>query len=189
MNKVICGVDEAGRGPGAGPVVAAAVILPRGFDGAGLDDSKKLTRKKRERLFERIIAHTQWGIGMAEPEEIDRLNILHATMRAMERAVAALPMRPDLALIDGNRVPKDLSCPGRFIIGGDATENAISAASIIAKVSRDALMIRADALYPHYGFTAHKGYMTALHRAALARHGPCPIHRFSFAPVRAASKV
>ncbi|PHR59848.1 MAG: ribonuclease HII [Robiginitomaculum sp.] len=189
MLELICGVDEAGRGPGAGPVVAAAVILPAGFDVSGLDDSKKLSAAKREQLYTQIMAHTDWGIGMAEPQEIDQINILHATMRAMERAVMHLRQPPELALIDGNRVPKHLSCKGRAIIGGDGLEPCISAASILAKVTRDALMVAASARFPAYGFAQHKGYLTRQHKAALRDYGPCPIHRFSYAPVREAARA
>lgn len=184
------GVDEAGRGPLAGPVVAAAVILPEGFaqdpDLAMLDDSKKLTAKRREALAAVIRARCLVGVGVAEPAEIDRLNILHATMAAMGRALAALPARPGLALIDGNRVPPRLFCEARAIVGGDASEAAIAAASIIAKTVRDALMIDADARFPGYGFAGHKGYPAPIHKAALKQLGPCPIHRLSYAPVQAA---
>ncbi len=188
MTKLICGVDEAGRGPGAGPVVAAAVILPFGFDVSALDDSKKLSAAKREKLYTQILAEADWGIGMAEPQEIDQINILHATMRAMERAVTHLRQTPELALIDGNRVPSQLSCKGHAIIGGDALEPCISAGSILAKVTRDALMVAAHARFPHYGFAQHKGSLSKLHKQALADHGPCPIHRFSYAPVREAAR-
>jgi len=188
MRELVCGVDEAGRGPGAGPVVAAAVILSGEFDCSGLDDSKKLTARKREILYPRIRMGAYVSIGLAEPHEIDDANILHATMRAMERAVAGLSRPPSLALIDGNRVPAGLCCTGRAIIGGDGLEPAIAAASIIAKVTRDALMVQAHARYPVYGFAAHKGYLTKAHLSALADHGPCPIHRFSFAPVREAAR-
>ena len=184
------GVDEAGRGPLAGPVVAAAVILPDGFaddrDLAGLDDSKKLTAKRRETLAAVIRARCAVGVGIAEPAEIDRLNILHATMAAMTRALTALPRRPGLALIDGNRVPPRLFCEARAIIGGDASEPAIAAASIIAKTVRDELMRQADARFCGYGLAGHKGYPSAAHREALMRLGPCPLHRLSYAPVAAA---
>lgn len=183
----IAGVDEAGRGPSAGPVVAAAVIL---FDApAGLDDSKKLSKAARERLFAALQTRAFIGVGLAEPCEIDSANILNATLRAMTRAVAALPALPASALIDGNRTPENLPCPARAIVGGDASEAAIAAASIIAKVTRDRLMTLADARWPGYGFAAHSGYMTAAHAAALARLGPCPLHRRSFAPVRAAAQA
>ncbi len=185
----VCGVDEVGRGPGAGPVVAAAVILDPAKIPTGLDDSKKLSEKRREHLFEVLTRNALFGFGMAEPEEIDRRNILHASMAAMERAVAALPHVPDHALIDGNRLPKDLPCTAAAIIKGDGKSVSIAAASIIAKVVRDRLMVRADGLYPGYGFAAHKGYLTKVHKVALAAQGPCPIHRFSFAPVLAAMRA
>ncbi|MDQ7019208.1 MAG: ribonuclease HII [Robiginitomaculum sp.] len=185
----VCGVDEVGRGPGAGPVVAAAVILDPAKIPAGLNDSKKLSQKRREYLFEVLIRNAHFGLGMAEPEEIDRLNILHASMTAMERAVAALPRVPDHALIDGNRLPKHLPCTAAAIIKGDGKSVSIAAASIIAKVVRDRLMVRADELYPGYGFAAHKGYLTKVHKVALQSFGPCPIHRFSFAPVAASMRL
>lgn len=181
-----CGIDEAGRGPGAGPVVAAAVILPDGFTAQGLTDSKKVTEKRREVLFAQIMTQAMVGVGIAEPQEIDRLNILHATMAAMARAVRALPKRPHMAHVDGNRVPPGLPCDARAFVGGDASHAHISAASIIAKVTRDRLMCEAHARYPQYGFAGHKGYLSPQHKAALAEHGPCPIHRLSFAPIRAA---
>lgn len=181
-----CGVDEAGRGPGAGPVVAAAVILPDGFTADGLTDSKKVTEKRREALFAQINEQAMVGVGIAEPEEIDRLNILHATMAAMARAVIALPQRPHMAHVDGNKVPPGLPCDARALVGGDASHAHISAASIIAKVTRDHLMQIAHARYPQYGFAGHKGYLTKEHKQALADHGPCPLHRLSFAPIRAA---
>ncbi len=187
------GVDEAGRGPLAGPVVAAAVVLPAGFetdpDLSTLDDSKKLTAKRREALAQVIRTHCQVGVGIAEPAEIDRLNILHATMEAMRRALAALPRRPALALIDGNRVPPRLPVEARAIVGGDASEPAIAAASIIAKTLRDQIMAEADLRFPGYGFAGHKGYPSPSHKAALERFGPCPIHRLSYAPVAAAKAV
>lgn len=188
MIDLICGVDEAGRGPGAGPVVAAAVILPANVEILGLDDSKKLNQKQRNTLYDQITKYSQWSIGIAEPQEIDQINILQATMRAMTRAVSNLPTQPTLALIDGNRVPENLPCTGRFIIGGDRLQPCISAASILAKVTRDALMIAADQRYPVYGFARHKGYLTKHHKAALSIHGPCPLHRYSYAPIRAALK-
>lgn len=180
----IAGVDEAGRGPLCGPVYAAAVILDplRPID--GLNDSKKLSEKKREALAplirERALA---WAVGIATVEEIDRLNILHATMLAMRRAVEGLAVPPDQVLIDGNRVPPGLTMPARAIVGGDASEAAISAASILAKTGRDHEMMALAALYPQYGIAQHKGYPTAEHLAALRAHGPSPIHRRSFAPV------
>ncbi len=188
MTKVLtAGIDEAGRGPLAGPVVAAAVILPEGFSALGaLNDSKKLTARRREALAGVIRAEAIVGVALAEPAEIDRLNILHATLAAMARAAAGLPRQPELILIDGNQVPPGLACPARAIVGGDASEPAIAAASIIAKTVRDALMAQADIRFPGYGFAGHKGYPSPLHRAALDALGPCPIHRLSYAPVRAA---
>jgi ribonuclease HII len=179
------GVDEAGRGPLAGPVVVAAVILDPGRPIAGLDDSKKLSEKRREALYplilERTLAHC---VIVVEAEEIDRLNIFQATMAGMSRAVAGLTPAAQEALVDGNKLPKDLPCPGRAIVGGDALEPAISAASILAKVTRDRRMVALDAVHPGYGFAVHKGYPTPAHLAALRRLGPCAQHRRSFAPVR-----
>lgn len=181
----VAGVDEAGRGPWAGPVVAAAVILdPRAIP-AGLNDSKKLSAQKREALFDLIHAHADVGIGIADVARIDRDNILNATLWAMEQAVAALRTAPCLALIDGNRAPK-LSCATRTIIGGDGASLSIAAASIIAKVTRDRLMAALDQEFPGFGFARHKGYGTAVHAQALDLLGPCAAHRTSFAPVRAA---
>jgi ribonuclease HII len=182
----IAGVDEAGRGPLAGPVVAAAVILDPARPIAGLGDSKAISEKRRNSLAMQIRQFAWVGIGIAEPEEIDRLNILQATMTAMARAVRNLPRQPVHILIDGNRVPDGLPCPAEAIIRGDASEAAIGAASIIAKTVRDALMLRAALRFPGYGFEAHKGYPSAIHRGALLTLGPCPIHRFSYAPVRIA---
>lgn len=182
----IAGVDEAGRGPLAGPVVAAAVILDPARPVAGLGDSKAISEKRRTALALQIRQFAWVGVGIAEPEEIDRLNILQATMTAMARAVRNLPLTPGHVLIDGNRVPEGLPCSAEAIIKGDATEAAIGAASIIAKTVRDDLMLRAALRFPGYGFEAHKGYPSALHRNALITLGPCPIHRFSYAPVRAA---
>lgn len=182
----ICGVDEAGRGPLAGPVFAAAVILDplRPID--GLDDSKKLSEKKRDELTVVIKAQARaWAVGWASVEEIDRLNILHATLLAMQRAVAALSIVPTEILVDGNRLPR-FDVPARAIIGGDATIAEISAASILAKTSRDAEMMRLHALAPHYGLDRHKGYGTAVHLEALKIHGAADFHRRSFAPVREA---
>lgn len=182
---LVCGVDEAGRGPLAGPVYAAAVILDPARPIAGLADSKKLSEKKREYLAREIRKKAfSFAIGFATVEEIDQLNILQATMLAMQRAVGALHIKPHEALIDGNRCPA-LALPARAIIGGDALEPAISAASILAKTTRDAVMLRLHNDYPQYGLDRHKGYDTAVHRAALAAHGPAPFHRKSFAPVRA----
>lgn len=178
---VIAGVDEAGRGPLAGPVVAAAVILcPGGI--SGLDDSKKLSERRREALFPQITATCTVGVGLASVEEIDELNILWATMLAMTRAVEALGVDPTEVLVDGNLCPK-WRWNSRAIIGGDASEPTISAASIIAKVTRDRMMVEADAAYPGYGWASNKGYGSAKHMEALQRLGPTPYHRRSFAPV------
>ncbi|CAK0746684.1 RNase HII [Gammaproteobacteria bacterium] len=185
MTMWIAGVDEAGRGPLAGPVYAAAVILDPAHPIAGLADSKKLSPARREILAvtirERALAY---AVARAEVEEIDRLNILHASLLAMVRAVVDLSIAPQLVLVDGNRCPTGLPCPARAIVKGDATEPAISAASILAKVARDAVMLDLDAAWPGYDFARHKGYPTADHLAVLARLGPCPEHRRSFAPVR-----
>ncbi len=177
------GVDEAGRGPLAGPVVAAAVILDPRQGIAGLTDSKKLTARRREQLFDQIQDKALCcAIGQASVEEIDRLNILQATLLAMQRAVAGLRLVPARVLVDGNRLPR-LPMLAEAIIGGDAKVPAISAASILAKVHRDRWCEQIDAEYPQYGFAAHKGYGTAAHLAALRQHGPTPWHRRSFAPV------
>lgn len=181
---MICGVDEAGRGPLAGPVYAAAVILAPNRPIDGLADSKKLSAKKRERLALEIRTHAiAWAIAEASVEEIDHLNILNATLLAMTRAVSRLVPQPLEVLVDGNRCPK-LALPARAIIGGDATVAEISAASILAKTARDAFMLKLHAEYPQYGFDRHMGYGTALHMDALKMHGPSPCHRRSFAPVR-----
>lgn len=180
----IAGIDEAGRGPLAGPVIAAAVILDPARPIAGLADSKQLKPSQRERLAQQIEDRAwAWGLGVASVVEIDGQNILQATLLAMARAVAALPVRPDEALVDGNRCP-ELLCPAVAIVRGDSRVPAISAASILAKVARDSEMQRLDALYPGYGLAEHKGYPTRAHRLALARLGPCPEHRRSFRPVR-----
>ena len=182
----VAGVDEVGRGPIAGPVVAAAVVLDPARSIAGLADSKQLTARRREALAVSIRETAlTWALGRAEVEEIDRLNILQASLLAMRRAVAALGAVPELALVDGNRCP-DLPCAALALVGGDRRVAAISAASILAKVARDAEMVALDARYPGYGLAGHKGYPTAAHRAALQRLGPLPIHRRSFAPVRQA---
>ena len=182
--ELAAGVDEAGRGPLAGPVVAAAVILDRARPIDGLDDSKALSAARREALAVLIRTDARaWALGMASVEEIDRLNILQASLLAMQRAVQGLAVAPRLALVDGNRAPR-LACLVHTVVGGDALVPAISAASILAKVERDALMVALDAQYPQYGFAGHKGYPTAAHVAALARHGVSPVHRRSFAPVR-----
>lgn len=181
---MICGVDEAGRGPLAGPVVAAAVILDPARPIVGLADSKKLTAIRREKLAAEIRARAlAWSVAEATVEEIDALNILQATMLAMERAVAGLAHMPSEVLIDGNRCPL-LAVPARAIVGGDASVPEISAASILAKTVRDAGMRALHERYPHYGFDRHMGYGTPAHLAALRAYGPCPAHRKSFAPVR-----
>lgn len=180
----VCGIDEAGRGPWAGPVVAAAVILDPDRIPPGLNDSKKLSEEKRELLFPAIVAAAQVGVGIASAEEIDTLNILRATFLAMERAARELPLVPQLALVDGNKAPP-LSMKVTTIIGGDGKCLSIAAASIIAKVTRDRMMRNFDDAHPGYGFARHKGYGTAAHTEALKRLGPCPVHRKSFAPVRA----
>jgi ribonuclease HII len=182
---LIAGVDEAGRGPLAGPVVAAAVILNDLDPIKGLDDSKKLTAKRREKLFDEIMAKALCcSVAEASIEEIDRLNILQATMLAMQRAVAGLRLPPTKVLVDGNRVPV-LPMLAEAIVGGDALVPSISAASILAKVTRDRWCEKIDAEYPAYGFAKHKGYGTAQHLTALKAHGATPLHRRSFAPVRA----
>jgi ribonuclease HII len=188
MRLRVAGVDEAGRGPLAGPVVAAAVILRHGRPIAGMADSKVLTAEMRSSLSVTIRRRALcFGIGWADPAEIDSLNILHATFLAMRRAVLSMACCPDLLLVDGNRLPHLGGLGGdlraRAIIGGDATEAAISAASILAKTARDHYMNQMHAVYPEYAFARHKGYATALHRRLLAQHGPCPLHRRSFAPV------
>ena len=183
MEHLIAGVDEAGRGPLAGPVIAAAVILDPSNTIQGLADSKLLTAKRREYLANQIKERASaWSIGRAEVEEIDRINILQASLLAMQRAVFALALLPSLVLVDGNHCPK-LNCPSQAIIRGDQTITEISAASILAKVYRDAEMCSLDVLYPGYGFAKHKGYGTARHLQALKERGPAPIHRRSFAPV------
>lgn len=182
---LICGVDEVGRGPLAGPVVAAAVILDPTRPIEGLNDSKKLTERRRNQLAEQIREHAlAWAIGRAEVVEIDQINILQATFLAMRRAVEALPDTPLKALVDGNRIPPGLPCQAQAIIGGDGSEPAISAASILAKVSRDAEMVALDAVYPGYGLAGHKGYPTKVHVEALHALGVTPVHRRSFGPVR-----
>ena len=183
--RVVCGIDEAGRGPLAGPVCAAAVILPRELDLAealpGLNDSKKLSDARRRELFEKIKAvAVGYGIAFASTEEIDEINILQATFLAMARAAAQLPERPDLALVDGNREPDLGGIPVETLVGGDGRSASIAAASILAKVTRDDLMIRLAEEYPQYGFEIHKGYGTKRHYAALEEFGPSPAHRRSF---------
>ena len=184
----VAGIDEAGRGAVAGPVVAAAVVLRPGRPIVGVADSKTLTADERDCLGAIIRRRALcYGIGWADPAEIDTLNILHATFLAMRRAVLSMVRRPDVLLVDGNRLPQLGGLGGAFrahaIIGGDATEPAISAASILAKTARDHYMNEMHAVYPEYDFARHKGYATAFHRRMLAAHGPCPLHRRSFAPV------
>jgi ribonuclease HII len=188
MNLRIAGIDEAGRGPLAGPVcVAAVVFAPGRMPVNGLDDSKALTEKKRELLYPRIIERAlAWKIVFVEADEIDRRNIFQATMHGMREALLGVAHAADCARIDGNRLPKDLPCPAEVWIGGDARDRSIMAASIVAKVARDARMRDLHAQYPQYGFDRHKGYPSPLHLDALRRFGPCPSHRRSFAPVRAA---
>lgn len=178
--QTICGVDEAGAGPLAGRVYAAAVILPRGWDAPYLNDSKKVTEKRREILYEKIIqAAESYAIAWADEKEIDEINILNARMLAMERAIQALDKTPDLALIDGNR-STGITCPNETVVKGDARSASIAAASILAKVARDRYMVEQAALYPQYGFERHKGYPTKLHYERLRAYGPCPIHRRTF---------
>jgi ribonuclease HII len=183
----VAGIDEAGRGPWAGPVVAAAVVLDRARlpDDLrlGLDDSKKLSASRRAALYERLHGCAHIGVGAAQVEEIDRLNILAATLLAMQRAVAALPVRPGLALVDGNRMPQ-LFCPARCVIGGDGLSLSIAAASIVAKVTRDGIMRELAILHPGYGWEKNAGYGTRQHRDALARLGLTPHHRMSFKPIK-----
>ncbi len=177
---VVIGTDEAGRGPLAGPVVAGACILPEGYLPEGLDDSKKLTERKRERLYDEITANALfWGVGMSSAAEIDEINILNASLLAMRRAIATAGGAPDVILVDGN-VDRGFDREAHAIVGGDAKSPSIAAASVIAKVTRDRLMIELDAKYPEYGFAKHKGYPTNAHKLAVFEHGPCPEHRRSF---------
>jgi len=187
LDDVVCGVDEAGRGPLAGPVYAAAVILDPARPIEGLRDSKKLTEARRDELAPQIREHAlAWAVASCSHAEIDTLNILQATMLAMRRAVEQLAMTPTFALIDGNRCPPLAShIRAHAVVEGDDKVHAISAASILAKTARDAALVELHALYPEYGFDQHKGYSTALHLERLRAHGPCPVHRRSFAPVRA----
>ena len=178
---LFCGVDEAGRGPLAGPVYAAAVILSPDRPIEGLNDSKKLSEKKREALYDVIIERAEaYCIASASVAEIEEYNILGATYLAMTRAVEGLSFQPQLALIDGNRIPPHLNVPAQTVVKGDAQSESIAAASILAKVTRDRLLIELDAQYPRYGFAVHKGYGTAAHTSALKEYGPCPEHRPSF---------
>lgn len=179
--SLFCGIDEAGRGPLAGPVCAAAVILPMDTEIEGLNDSKKLTAKKREALYDIIIEKAiACGIAFASEKEIDEINILQATFLAMKRAAEQLQVKPDLVLVDGNQEPDLNGLPVETIVKGDSLSANIAAASILAKVTRDRFMIEQDKIYPEYGFALHKGYGTKAHYAALTEHGPCPIHRQTF---------
>ncbi len=177
----ICGVDEAGRGPLAGPVCAAAVILPAGAAIEGLDDSKKLTEKKRERLYD-IIKQTAvaYSVAYGTLEEIETVNILEATYLAMNRAIEGLTVKPDFALIDGNRVPRGIKIPCETVVKGDSKSMSVAAASVLAKVTRDRLMLEYDKKYPEYNFKKHKGYGTKEHTELIKQYGPCEIHRLSF---------
>lgn len=177
----ICGVDEAGRGPLAGPVCAAAVILPEGAVIEGLDDSKKLTEKKREKLYD-IIRETAvaYSVAYGTLEEIESVNILEATYLAMNRAIEGLSVKPDFALIDGNRVPRGIKIPCETIVKGDSKSMSVAAASVLAKVTRDRLMLEYDKKYPEYNFKKHKGYGTKEHTELIKQYGPCEIHRLSF---------
>jgi ribonuclease HII len=186
---VLAGVDEAGRGPWAGPVVAAAVILDRRCIPEGLNDSKKLSALRRAALFEDIMANAAVGLGQASVAEIDTLNILRANDLAMTRALAALPICPAHALIDGNHIPPGLEMPATAIVQGDAKSLSIAAASIIAKISRDRMMRALDLLYPHYSWRTNQGYGTPQHARALQTYGPSPQHRHSFKPVREALNI
>ena len=179
--RYLCGVDEAGRGPLAGPVFAAAVILPEDFEIEGLNDSKKLSEKKRDMLFDEIIEHAvAYSIQAVDHKTIDEINILEATMLAMKTAVENLRIKPEHVFIDGNRVPKNMEIPAEFVIKGDATSASIAAASILAKVSRDRFMLKMDEKYPEYCFAKHKGYGTKLHYEKLREFGPSEIHRLTF---------
>ncbi|MBX7134092.1 MAG: ribonuclease HII [Fimbriimonadaceae bacterium] len=184
----VAGIDEAGRGPLAGPVVAAAVVLPRGFDTSEIDDSKVLTRSKRDELALRIQEKAQWSVAVVDVDEIDRLNILWATMRAMEIALSGLEKCPDRVVVDGNRLPpgfiENPALEAKAIVDGDAKVACIAAASIIAKTTRDRLMTEYAESYPGYGFAKHFGYATPEHLVAIRELGPCDLHRRSFSPVR-----
>ncbi|MGM9635065.1 MAG: ribonuclease HII [Candidatus Avispirillum sp.] len=178
--KYVCGTDEAGRGPLAGPVVAGACILPEGLVIEGLDDSKKLSEKKRERLYGEICEKAlAWSVAMSTPAEIDEINILEASLLAMRRAIDSLSIKPDFVLVDGN-IDRDFQIPAKAVIGGDGISQSIAAASILAKVTRDRLCAELDEKYPQYGFAAHKGYPTKAHKLAVYEYGPCPEHRRSF---------
>lgn len=186
QDVLLAGCDEVGRGPLAGDVVAAAVILPANHGIEGINDSKKLSEKKRERLFDQICeCATAYAISRCSPQEIDELNILHASMEAMKRAVEALVVQPEKVMVDGNRLPK-WQYHSEAVVGGDAKYECIAAASILAKVTRDREMVALAQQYPEYGFDKHKGYPTKAHMEAIAAHGVCAIHRRSFAPVKRA---
>ena len=177
---LLCGIDEAGRGPLCGPVVAGAVILPDTFDVSRLNDSKKLSEKKREALYEEIVAICDWGVGIASPEEIDAYNILNATFLAMCRAVEGLNQSPAFALVDGNKIPKGLTVPALAVVKGDAKCPSVSAASVVAKVTRDRMMADLARQYPQYDLEKHKGYPTKEHYRRILEHGIAPIYRRSF---------
>lgn len=183
--RSIAGIDEAGRGPLAGPVVAAACILPDGFFLAGLNDSKKLSAEKREDLYQVLSQDPSvfYGVGVVDAEEIDRINILQATFLAMQKALSALSKKPDFLLVDGNALFRT-KIPAKAVVEGDAKSISIAAASIFAKVTRDRMLDAFDKIYPLYGFKKHKGYATASHAAAIEQHGICPIHRKSFEPIK-----
>lgn len=181
----VCGVDEAGRGPWAGPVVASAVVFHTPKAIRGCNDSKQLTREDREKLFPRIHERCHVGIGIASVEEIETLNIWGATALAMRRAVLALPFAPEMALVDGKVHPREFPCPTQTVVGGDGLSHSIAAASIIAKVTRDRIMQEQALFYPQYGFERHAGYGTKQHQHALREHGVCPLHRRSFRSIRA----
>ena len=183
-HSLIAGVDEVGRGPLAGPVVTAAVILKEGHIPEGLNDSKKLTEKRREILFEKIFASAEVAISSVSAERIDQMNIRAATLYAMVEAVEALNQQPTFVLIDGRDIPPSLKQPAKAIVKGDAHSLSIAAASIVAKVTRDRLMVRANTFYPGYHFDRHKGYGSKAHRDAIAELGPCPLHRRSFQPIK-----
>ena len=183
-HQIVAGLDEVGRGPLAGPVCAAAAVLPNDFEHRVLNDSKKLSERQREKIYDELMAHPGviWHCVMLSVEEIDRINILQASREAMRQALLGLRVKAHAALIDGLPVP-DFPVPQRALVKGDSISYSIAAASVIAKVTRDRLMVDLAAQYPHYGFEQHKGYPTPVHLAALREHGPCPIHRRSFAPV------
>ena len=182
--QIVCGVDEAGRGPLAGSVVAAAVILDLDHIPDGLNDSKKLTERKRNILFEQILENAQVSIASVSAATIDEINIREASLQAMTLAVRGLETIPGHALVDGNAIPKNLPCQATDLVKGDSRSVSIAAASIIAKVTRDRMILKAAELYPQYGFASHKGYGTKVHMQALEEYGPCPLHRMTFAPVK-----